>query len=372
MRSNIKLPHTVAFCTNAVAFSDNQILRRETAEKYPGALWIPELADMLNRWGISTVTGDVALSQLRSGELSPTEVSLIQEDRSNDGDELLRHGAKGKVLLCCESPLFAADFYKNLPTISAKFDHSLIFRGAIKDASPLVGSHVLYFPSFDSTNLFSSKSWGNKKHLVMVAGNKYWKIRRSPIRNLAAKIRNLVIRSPERFSGAYGSLQLHDQRLEAIFQFGRKGGLDLYGSGWSNLTNLPSNWQKKLSSIVSNLNPVPCSDKLATIASYKFALCFENIEFPGYITEKMIDCLVAGVVPVYWGAPDIQEFVPQGCFIDSRKYESLEELDRHLSGISENEWRRIVSCGNDFLKSEIGKRYSYRGFAERMQAMLIE
>jgi hypothetical protein len=205
----------------------------------------------------------------------------------------------------------------------------------------------------------------------MVAGNKYWKIRRSPIRQIAAKIRDLVLCSPERFSKEYASTQLHDERLAAISHFGRMGKLDLYGSGWGNLNNLPLHWQSELAATVSSLNPVTCGDKLATMANYKFALCFENLEFPGYVTEKVIDCLVAGVVPIYWGAPDIQEFIPEDCFIEARKFKSLDVLNAYLEKVSETEWIEIVSHGRAYLKSNAGQRYSYTGFAERMEAMLI-
>lgn len=317
------------------------------------------------------VTGDVALRGVKTGELNPLEVWVIQEDRSSEADELLRLGAKGKVLLCCESPLFAADFYRNLSSISRKFEHSLIFRGAIKDAFPSIAAHALYFPSFDPTLPCPSLSWDARKYLVMVAGNKYWKIRRSAIRQLAAILRDIVTRSPQRFSSVYASNQLHDQRLAAISHFGRGGKLDLYGCGWGSLKNLPSRWQNELSATVFSLNPAPCTDKLATIAGYKFALCFENIEFPGYVTEKMIDCLAAGVVPIYRGAPDIQDFVPADCFIDARKFQSLNDLESYLERVSEAEWQKIMNRGSSFLSEAMGRRYSYRGFAERMEAMLM-
>jgi hypothetical protein len=371
MRTTLKTPRAVALCTGAAPFSENKILRRETAEKYPGALWIPELVDKLTRHGITTITGDVALRQVKTGDLNPSEVWLIQEDRSFEGDELLRLGAKGKVLLCCESPLFAADFYHNLSSISRKFEYGLVFRGAINDAFPLIAANALYFPSFDPAKSCQSLSWDSRKYLVMVAGNKYWKIRRSPIRQLAAKIRDVVSRSPQRISRAYASTQLHDHRLAAISHFGQWDKLDLYGSGWGSLKNLPLHWQNELSVTISKLNPAPCTDKLATIARYRFALCFENLEFPGYVTEKIIDCLVAGVVPIYWGAPDIRDFIPEDCFIDSRKFESLGDLDSYLGRISELEWQKIVSCGNSFLNSAMGQRYSYREFAGQMEAMLI-
>lgn len=364
-------PKVVALCTGAAPFRENQILLREIARKYPGALWVPELADKLLLRGISMVSGDVALRQVRAGESLASDIWVVADDHSSEAAELIRLGAKGKVLLCGESPLFAASFYRSLSRVSRRYDHCIVFRGVVKDASPLVEAHILYFPSFEINYRCADLPWSARKYLVMVAGNKYWKIRRSPIRQIAAKIRDLAFRSPERFSSVHAAAQLHDDRLAAISHFGRKGELDLYGSGWGNLNNLPLRWQHELSAIVSSLNSAPCADKLATMGNYKFALCYENMEFPGYVTEKVIDCLVAGVVPIYWGAPDIREFIPGGCFIDARKFSSLDALDAHLEKISEVEWIEIVRHGRAFLRSSAGQQYSYTGFAERMEAMLI-
>ena len=371
MQSTVKLPKMVALCTGSAAFSANQVLRREIAGKYPGALWLPELAGKLLQRGIFMVTGDVALLQVRTGEVSPTDIWVIEEDRSSEADELIRIGAKGKVLLCCESPLFAANFYRSLSRISQDFDHCVIFRGAAKDAISKVATHALYFPSFDTSYLCAGLRWSSRKYLVMVAANKYWRIHRSTIRHIGAKIRDLVLRRPTRFSKKYASAQLHDKRLEVISHFGRLGKLDLFGSGWDDLKNLPLNWQRELLGTVSSMNPQPCADKLATMESYKFALCFENIEFPGYVTEKVIDCLVSEVVPIYWGAPDIRDFIPESCFIDASKFSSLDKLDAYLEKITESEWAEIVEHGRNFLKSTAGQRYSYTEFALRVEAMLI-
>ena len=371
MRSAVNFPKTVTLCTSAAAFSENQILKREVAEKYPGALWVPELVDKLTSHGISTVTGDVALRQVKAGKLNPSELWVIQEDRSSDADELIRLGAKGKVLLCFESPLFAANFYRDLATVSRRFEHCVVFRGALKDAFPLIDAYAMYFPSFDSTKSSQTISWEARKNLVMVAGNKYWKIRRSLIRNVAAKVRDIVRHNPERFSKKYSSTQLHDRRLAAMSHFGRRGKLDLFGGGWDSLQNLPLRWQNELSGIVSDLKPKPCANKLATIANYKFALCFENIEFPGYVTEKLIDCLAAGVVPIYWGAPDIHNFIPEDCFIDARKFETLDDLDNYLENFSNKDAQNFLDCSNSFLSGKKGRRYSYEGFAGEIESILM-
>lgn len=71
-------------------------------------------------------------------------------------------------------------------------------------------------------------------------------------------------------------------------------------------------------------------DKMNFIDSFKFHLCFENDDFPGYITEKIIHPLACGVIPIYWGTDDIlNEFNPE-CFINAKNFVSPEELFNHV------------------------------------------
>jgi hypothetical protein len=361
----------VAICSGSKIFANNKILRKEIAKNFPGALWIPILAERLKQRGISTMTGDVALSKVNSSLLKAKDIWVIQDDLNPEADALIALGAKGKVLLCFESPLFAANFYQNLYQVSLNFEHSIVFKGVKQEAFPLVKAHTLFFPSFDESNP-DELPWSTKKYLVMVAGNKYWKIYRSPIRKFAAQIRDYILCIPDRFSKIHSSSQLHDERLAAISYFGRIGRIDLFGNGWGNLDNLPVHWQNELKETVRSLNPLPCPDKLSTISNYKFALCFENISYPGYVTEKIIDCLVAGVVPIYWGAPDILDFIPDGCFIDPKKFSSLDVLDAYLDNLSEVEWNEFVRQGQDFLKSNAGQSFTYAHFSEQVELMLIE
>ena len=58
--------------------------------------------------------------------------------------------------------------------------------------------------------------------------------------------------------------------------------------------------------------------KLDTMATYKFTLAFENAIANDYVTEKFFEPLAAGSVPVYLGAPNIEEYAPgENCFINA-------------------------------------------------------
>ena len=91
--------------------------------------------------------------------------------------------------------------------------------------------------------------------------------------------------------------------------------------------------------LIQKIKPSFCDNKIETISNYKFTVCFENTQYEGYVTEKMIDCFIAGTIPVYLGAPDVEEFVPKDCFIQYDEFNSLEELEKYLKESNERQLR---------------------------------
>jgi hypothetical protein len=78
--------------------------------------------------------------------------------------------------------------------------------------------------------------------------------------------------------------------------------------------------------------------KLEVIASYKFTLAFENAIAPDYVTEKLYDPLVAGSVPVYLGAPNVDQFAPADhCFVDVTDFAEPRDLADYLLTLNEND-----------------------------------
>lgn len=80
------------------------------------------------------------------------------------------------------------------------------------------------------------------------------------------------------------------------------------------------------------------STKIALLARYKFTLAFENSKAEGYVTEKFFQPLIAGSVPVYWGAPDVAGFAPDPrSYINAEDFGSVQELAAHLSYLDQND-----------------------------------
>jgi hypothetical protein len=78
--------------------------------------------------------------------------------------------------------------------------------------------------------------------------------------------------------------------------------------------------------------------KLQTISRYKFTLAFENAVGEDYVTEKFYDPLLAGSVPVYLGAPNIEDFAPgDRCFVNAADFPHPGALAEYLSELGNNQ-----------------------------------
>ena len=176
-------------------------------------------------------------------------------------------------------------------------------------------------------------------------------------------------------------LELYSERINAIRFFeSRSGNFDLYGMGWERLThgsflakviNRLSPWlsQKLARPAISYRGKV--ESKFAVLQNYKFAICFENAHsIPGYVTEKIFDCLNAGCVPVYWGAPDINKFVPAECYIDIRQCKSYDDLLVKLTNFTAADYEAFLSATTLFLQSSAARRFSCEAFAETISMRL--
>ncbi|CAM9232300.1 unnamed protein product [Ectocarpus sp. 6 AP-2014] len=79
-------------------------------------------------------------------------------------------------------------------------------------------------------------------------------------------------------------------------------------------------------------------NKVAVLGHYKFLLAFENNnQIRDYVTEKVYNGLQSGTLPVYWGAENVEDFVPKGSVVKASDFSSPAELGKHLKMLAANE-----------------------------------
>ncbi|HVN98136.1 MAG TPA: glycosyltransferase family 10, partial [Syntrophorhabdaceae bacterium] len=157
--------------------------------------------------------------------------------------------------------------------------------------------------------------------------------------------------------------ELYSKRIEAALWFSRNSNLpfDVYGTPGFFLSNYKGS--------------VAVGSRLATVSRYKYYLCFENTDHPelaiGYV-EKILDCLEARTVPIYLGAPDIERYIPQGCFIDFRKFKDLRELDTFLTTMTDREYEEYIRQIDLFVTTGGLRRYSWDTLYDRLVRLFLK
>ena len=92
----------------------------------------------------------------------------------------------------------------------------------------------------------------------------------------------------------------------------------------------------------------------------------------GWVTEKIFDCLRAGTIPVYLGAPDVEEWVDPACFVDMRRFAGYDELREHLLALGPGELKAMRDAGRAYLGSEMFRPFSKDAFADLFVELVAE
>ena len=76
-------------------------------------------------------------------------------------------------------------------------------------------------------------------------------------------------------------------------------------------------------------------DKSEALSDYRYSLVIENCRPDWWFTEKLIDCLSQGTVPLYWGFPSVKDFFdPRGIV----QWTTLEQLEYAMRTIGKSDY----------------------------------
>ncbi|MCC6500697.1 MAG: hypothetical protein IT313_10565 [Anaerolineales bacterium] len=268
-----------------------------------------------------------------------------------------------------ESPVVEPSIYRNVARLQDNFRRVFTWSDSASllpfTKIPLNSRQFFWPQSFDQVHepIWSRR---DRKFLVMINANKlprlYWH-------------------------------ELYTERMRAVAHFSQHGEIDLYGIGWNEpswrlgRTRIPytfirlyryglTHWQKikpdPLLEAARRVYKGKAESKSNTLGNYAFALCFENSVLKGWITEKIFDCFFAGTIPVYLGAPDIEEYIPADCYIDMRKFSDYSSLEKFLKSLSASEIDGFRLRAREFLASSRYESFTKRAFANRFRQIIRE
>ncbi len=138
--------------------------------------------------------------------------------------------------------------------------------------------------------------------------------------------------------------ELYSERIKAIefFENNIPNKFSLYGRGW----NKPKKYNVKeqiLGFKKYSTYKGEAADKIKLLSNFKYCICFENLtNVKGFITEKIFDCFKAKCVPIYWGASDIEKYIPKNCLIDFRDFGDYKKLLAYLVSIDESTYNNYI------------------------------
>jgi hypothetical protein len=82
---------------------------------------------------------------------------------------------------------------------------------------------------------------------------------------------------------------------------------------------------------------INCSGKIEHNNNYKFVLAFENLVYPGYVTEKICDVYKSRCIPIYYGSNDvITDFNPK-TFINANDFTNFDELVKYIQKVDNDQ-----------------------------------
>ena len=331
------------------------------------------IARRLGQWGIPVHTAD-RMPEAPDGRLNLV-ISFGVPDRMavHSVRKYAAWARRPDVVLSAffamECPIVEPALFEALPDLQGRFRRILSWSDATAllpfTHRPVKLEHFCWPQSFDAIH---EEMWSQRERKFLLMMN-------------ANKLPRLYVD------------ELYTARLRAVEFFHRYGEVDLYGRNWDRApTRVGKTWTpatlrrigSRLWEAKQRVLPDPlyvaaagawrgaAASKSRTLAQYRFALCFENSVLKGWITEKLFDCFFAGTVPVYWGAPDILDWVPAECFIDMRQFGDFAALRSFLHALTPEQEQGYREAARDYLASPRFDPFRVETFAARVAGIVSE
>jgi hypothetical protein len=319
--------------------NNSQFALLDSVHKYGSTYLMRLLRDTFLKKGIEINTPDVNLGK-------PISFEIYVEGQA------LRENSYPKYLLALENPLinvlnadleycrqFAGVFSWN-PRLSALPNFTLL----------MVPNEVriLSFKKFEERPIFSSLINANKRFPKLIPDD------------------------------------LYEERLKTIrwYETHYPEDFRLYGLGWEKPSPAFTRSEKirrrivRLRSQIYGFKPFPSfhgsiEDKASVYSVSKFAFCYENTKnLDNYITEKIFDAMLAGCVPIYWGANNVGDYIPNECFIDRGLFRDNKELHTFLKSIDAQNYIRYQHAIQQFLQSSGAEIFKAEYYVNRLFSVI--
>ena len=211
----------------------------------------------------------------------------------------------------------------------------------------------------ESTGLIDYDNWiKRKQYLTLINSNKV-----SPVKSENYGLRRIYARLlPANTLNVYGDLWISSilskilHRMKVLLFTLKNGHLP-------NLCSIYGNLHWKFDSAKGLLE-----DKQVTLQSSKFSIVIENDS--SYISEKLIDVLINGCIPIYFGPRDIDLIIPRGTYLELPIIPS--QLIQMLTNLSEGEIQKLLRNIYKFVTSqEFTKKWDKKSVFDQLAISIV-
>ena len=223
--------------------------------------------------------------------------------------------------------------------------------------------NLKYLKKFDKVFTYNDKLIDNKKIIKFINGSyDFSRIKIAKPKSQSGYV--LICRNKKSFkSGECYSLR---NRVITFFE-SKHIKFHLYGFGWDLrafnnkiievfFNRLPINRPK--SRFIKNYKGT-INNKREKSSEYLFQFAIENSNnTEGYISEKIFDAFFSNNIPIYCGAPNIKNFIPEDCYINMGDFSSTKELIMYTSSLTKLEIEKYKNSRDDFLFSSRANLFS--------------
>jgi glycosyltransferase involved in cell wall biosynthesis len=109
----------------------------------------------------------------------------------------------------------------------------------------------------------------------------------------------------------------------------------------------------------------PLEHKEDSLLDYRFSIVIENSRAKDYFTEKLVDSLVVGTIPIYWGCTNVGEyFDPRGMYVVN----SLEEIVDVVGKLTEKDYIDKIQ----YVKANCTAAQNYAAIEDWMYTNIIK
>lgn len=92
------------------------------------------------------------------------------------------------------------------------------------------------------------------------------------------------------------------------------------------------------------------ADKRAFLAECRFTIAFENESSPGYTTEKVVEPMLVGSIPIYWGDPLVGRDFDTTSFLSAHDSPSLDDLVERVVAVDRDPALLAKLLGRPWLR----------------------